>query len=161
MGQLTPHTLPPELVQLILDALPRADLPSARLVNKTFASVAALRLFQKIPLWISIRSLESLNDLSTNPHLRGYVEEIVFSPLWINDLYRSSPFAKVRAALEYELDSLNTVALRLGKYRAAYRAFNEAQRYLSEGRFQLKSFYFEPHRNADGIIQTTQRHADY
>lgn len=133
MGRPTLHTLPPELVQVIFEALPRADLPSARLVNKTFASVAAPRLFQKIPLWISIRSLESFIELATSPHLRGYVEEIVFSPLSIKDLQESKHFAKVRLALEHETDSLNTVALRLGKYRAAYRAYNKAREYLFEG----------------------------
>ena len=82
---------------------------------------------------MSIRSLESLNNLATNLGLRGYVEEIVFSPLWLYDLNESKHFAKVQASLEHETDSLNAVALRLGKYRAAFRAYTEAQRYLSEG----------------------------
>ena len=139
MGRPTLENVPLEIWREILDFLPRADLPAVRLVKSQFAADAAPRLFQKIPLWISIKSLESLTHLSYHPSLRGYVEEIVFSPLQVTRHEdESTYFATVKAALVARSDSMSLFSLQYGKHSSAYRSYIEAQRYLAEG----KSFLF-------------------
>ena len=140
MAQSALSRFPTEIVKAILDNLPRADLPAARFVNKRFSCAAAPRLFSIIPLWISLKSLENLTDLSIHFHLPNYVEEIVFSPLRIIDHENKSEyFMKVERALNYESNSMNSVALQLGRHRSAYHALIEAQRYLAEGKIYLRS----------------------
>lgn len=135
MGQSTLNNAPPEIGKEILSYLPRADLPATRLVNKQLASLAAPRLFQKIPLWLSIKSLESLTHLSYHSSLRGYVEEIVFSPLRLIEHKDQSKYLQtVKTVVEVGSDSMSSVALQYGKQQSAYYSFIEAQRYLAEGR---------------------------
>ena len=124
---------PPELVKQIVDYLPRSDLPATRFLNKQFDYAANPRLFRTIPVWISVKSLENLAHLSHHP-FRGYVTEIVFSPLRLRDHKKDSKhLSKVKSLLEHETDSMSQVALRFARYQSAYRAFIEAQRYLAEG----------------------------
>ena len=114
--------------------LPRPDLPAARFLNKQLKAIAAPRLFDTIPLWISLKSLESLTSLSKHPEPSSYVEKIVFSPLRLKDHKQDSKYlSKVRTVLGYDTNSLDSVALQYCRYKAAYRAFIEAQRYLDEG----------------------------
>ena len=134
MGQSALNRFPPELVKTVVDNLPRADLPAARFLNEQFSSIAAPRLFSSVPLWISINSLQNLADLAAHSHLRGYVQEIVFSPLRLIDYKDENKYlSRVKTCLEYGCDSVTSTALHYGRHRSAYRAFIDAQRYLSEG----------------------------
>jgi len=52
--------LPNEIMSLIVEHLPKDDLSQARHVGNVFAAVAAPRLFETIPLWLGLRSLQAL-----------------------------------------------------------------------------------------------------
>ena len=73
--------LPQEVLQLIVEDLPRDDLISVRIVNKALASAAAPTLFRSIPLWLGISGLEGINGISEHSTLSQYVKEIVCSPV--------------------------------------------------------------------------------
>ena len=67
--------LPAETLNKIIDEvavyddyLSRADLRSLRLSCRRLAILAASRLFETIPLWISIHSLENLAAISEHPY---------------------------------------------------------------------------------------------
>lgn len=142
MGQSTLDNVPPEIKKEILDHLPRADLPAARLVNKDFACIAAPRLFEKIPLWISIKSLESLTNLAHHPTLRGHVKEIVFSPLGliVPKYHTTGAYLQyVKFAFGDVSDPESSAALGYGRHSLAYHAFVEAQRYLMNCKPSLRS----------------------
>lgn len=47
-------------MSLIVEHLPKDDLSQARHVGNVFAAVAAPRLFETIPLWLGLRSLQAL-----------------------------------------------------------------------------------------------------
>ena len=128
------HSIPTEIVKSIVDYLPRADLPATRFISKEFNSVASPCLFQIVPLWLSIKNLDNLTTLSHHP-FRIYVEEIIFSPLRVQEYGKeeSQVLMEVKSYLEFESDSMSQIALRYGKYRSAYRAFADAQQYLAEG----------------------------
>ncbi|KAG6994057.1 hypothetical protein G7Y79_00047g082830 [Physcia stellaris] len=136
---MTPARLPPELVKTILNDLSREDLFSARFLCKGFAAVAAERLFAAIPLWINLKSLNAITGLSQSPHLRGYVQHIVFSTLrFFEHEDEAAYLARVKHELELRTDSLNTTALEYGKHMAAYHASLKAQQYLAEENRDLK-----------------------
>lgn len=74
------ENLPPELLAKVIQELPRCDLPSLRLINRTFAAAAEPFVFHTIPLWIESKSLETLTSISEHPRLSQYVKTIAFSP---------------------------------------------------------------------------------
>ena len=51
---------PQELLRLIVEDVDYESLESLRLVNKAFAVVGAPFLFETIPVWIGLKSLERL-----------------------------------------------------------------------------------------------------
>ena len=134
------HGIPTEIVKSIVDYLPRADLPATRFISKEFNVVASPCLFQIVPLWLSIKSLDNLTTLSRHP-FRMYVEEMTFSPLRVLEYVDESKILlEVKSLLEHESDSMSQTALRYEKYRSAYQAFINAQRYLAEGALCFLSY---------------------
>ena len=130
---------PQELLRFIVEDVPYESLEPLRLVNKAFAAAAAPFLFEVIPLWISVRSLERLTAISEHPQLSQYPKQIIFSPLRFIDyesdaLYR----AKVKDWLEYQPASLSILSLTLAKHMSAYRSYIEAQRFLSSKALDVK-----------------------
>ena len=131
--------LPRELLRELLQYLPRTDLPSVRLLNRTLAAEAEPYLFHSIPLWIELKSLEALTGVSEHPRLSRYVKEITFSPLrFIEHEDRSLYQAGVRDSLEYESASLSSHILRLGHHMAAYDSFRAGQHYLAANSSDVK-----------------------
>lgn len=50
-------------------------------MNKALAAAAAPFLFEVIPVWIGVRSLERLTTISEHPQLSQYPKQIIFSPI--------------------------------------------------------------------------------
>ena len=130
---------PQELLRFIVEDVPYESLEPLRLVNRAFAAAAAPFLFEVIPLWISVRSLERLTAISEHPQLSQYPKQIIFSPLRFIDyeshaLYR----AKVKDWLEYQPASLSILSLTLAKHMSAYCSYIEAQRFLSSKALDVK-----------------------
>ena len=88
-----------------------------------------------------MKSLTAITELSQCPHLRGYVQHIVFSTLRFFERKHKDDevyLARVKHELELRTDSLNTTALEYGKHMAAYHGSLKAQRYLAEENRDLK-----------------------
>ena len=131
--------LPREVLREVLQYLPRSDLPSVRLLNRTLAAEAEPYLFHTIPLWIELKSLEALTGISEHPRLSQYVKEVVFSPLrFLEHKDRSLYQAGVCDALEYQSASLSSHILRLGQHMAAYDSYRAGQRYLAANSSDVK-----------------------
>ena len=142
--------LPLELLQQVLQYLPRSDLPSVRLVTRTLAAAAEPLLFHTIPLWIELQSVEALTGISEHPRLSQHVKEIVFSPLrFIEHEDRSLYQAEVRNALEHEFIPLSShtlylehlpapYQLQLEHHMAAYDHFRAGQCHLAANSSDVK-----------------------
>ena len=72
--------LPQELTQKIIqhvakhdDYLSHQDLRNLRLVNKSFSYFATPPLFQTVPFWFGLSSLEHLTLISEHPQMYGVV----------------------------------------------------------------------------------------
>ena len=131
--------LPSELLAKVLQTLPRYDLPSVRLINRTFAAEAALFLFNTIPLWIELKSLEALTSISEHPRLSKYVKTIAFSPLRFIELGdRIKNEGQVRDTLDCWPDSPGSHILHLEHQIAAYNSYIVGQRYLASGSLNVK-----------------------
>ena len=142
--------LPLELLQQVLQYLPRSDLPSVRLSTRILGAAAEPFLFHTIPLWIERQSLEALIGISEHPRLSQCVKEIVFSPLrFIEHKDRSLYQAEVREALEHQSASLSSQLLYLEHYlsspnlqlehhMAAYDSFRAGQSYLAANSLDVK-----------------------
>lgn len=68
--------LPQEITEKIIDNvakyedyLSRQDLRNLRLVNKNFSHFATPPLFQTVPFWLGLRSLEHLTLISEHPQM--------------------------------------------------------------------------------------------
>lgn len=123
---------PRELLYDIVSTLPRQDLLRVRLVSKPLATAAAPSLFQMIPVWLGVKSLERLKAISEHPQLSQYVKEIVFSPLRFIDhgspdqyLDQTRNLASQRSSWE------DSQVLTSAEHVAAYRSYIRAQRRLS------------------------------
>ena len=142
--------LPLELLQQVLQYLPRSDLPSVRLSTRTLVAAAEPFLYHTIPLWIERQSLEALIGISEHPRLSQCVKEIVFSPLrFIEHEDRSLYQAEMRDALEHRSASLSSQILHLEHYlsspklqlehhMAAYDCFRAGQSYLAANSLDVK-----------------------
>ncbi len=74
----TMERLPQELLRLLLENVKSSrDLQAIRLVNKALAAAANPFLFRTIPVWLSLRSLQSLTFVSEHSELASYVHTIV------------------------------------------------------------------------------------
>ena len=120
-SHLSSH-LPIEILNVILDQIPRHDLLQARYISKAFAIAASPRLFETIPLWLSQYSLQALTGLSQHPQLRLYVKEIVFSPLSFIDAEHEDVYL---SSLEYARHFSM-----FKQFESAYRLYRESQRQL-------------------------------
>lgn len=138
----TKAPLPNEIISLIVEHLPRDDLSQARHVGKVFAAIAAPRLFETIPLWLGLRSLQALTQLSHHHQLRHCVKAIVFSPLRFVDHDRKDEdedegegevtyLSRTRSRIRLSTDSSSLSELLFLKHRSAYHAFIEDQRNLT------------------------------
>lgn len=142
--------LPQELLRLIVADVAYKSLEPLRLVNKALAAAAAPFLFEVIPLWIGVRSLERLTAISEHPQLSQYPKHIIFSPVRFIDYESDSLYKdKVQDWLEYLPASLSMHALTLAKHMSAYRSYIEAQRLLSskalDGKILSRAFSQLPH----------------
>lgn len=125
---------PAEMIEAIVEDVPKADLPSVRFLGRKFSEIAAPKLFSAIPLWTSIKSLKNLTNLASHTQLREYVKEIVFSPLrFIEQEDGSAYFAGIKEALEYEYESASITSLRYGQHQTSYHGYIKAQKYLEKG----------------------------
>lgn len=123
---------PQELVRLVVEEVGYECLEPLRLVNKAFAAAAAPFLFEVIPVWIGVRSLERLTAISEHSQLCQYPKRIVSSPIRFIDYKDGNLYKKkVKKWLEYQPASLSVHALTLAKHMSAYRSYIEAQRALS------------------------------
>ena len=133
------------------DYLSRQDLRNLRLVNKHFYHFATPVLFQAVPFWLGLSSLEHLTLISEHPQMYGvlpfyapysdylprhssqYVTKLVFSPLRFVKFKDPFPYqSSVRNRLERDTFSHNVFSLSFGKHIAAYKSYVEAQDYLSK-----------------------------
>lgn len=133
------------------DYLSRQDLRNLRLVNKHFYHFATPVLFQTVPFWLGLNSLEHLTLISEHPQMYGvlpfyipysdylprsssqYVTKLVFSPLRFVKF--KDPFSyqsSVRNRLKQDTFSHNIFSLSFGKHVTAYKSYVEAQDYLSK-----------------------------
>lgn len=123
---------PRELLYDIVKTLPRQDLCSVRLVSKIFATAAATRLFQTIPIWLGLKSLEQFKAISEHPQLSQYVKEIVFSPLRFIDHGSGAQYLdRIRNLTRYWSSREDLQVLTSAGHIAAYESYIEAQRRLS------------------------------
>lgn len=123
---------PQELIREIVEYVDYESLEPLRLVNKAFAAAAAPFLFEVIPLWIGVRSLERLTAISEHPQLSQYPKQIIFSPMRFIEYEADAHYRdNVKDWLEYQLASLSMHTLTMAKHMSAYRSYIEAQRVLS------------------------------
>lgn len=126
------NRLPPELLCLIVTYVDHTDLAPLRRVNKAFAAAAASHLFEVIPLWISIRSLERLIHISEDRQLSKYPRQIIFSPTrFIDHGVNTYYLDTVKYWLEHKPISLNSHTLTIYKHSLGYGNYIEGQRLLS------------------------------
>lgn len=126
---------PRELLDEIVSPLPRQDLFRIRLVSKTFAIAAAPSLFQTIPVWLGLKSLEQFKAISEHSQLSQYVKEIVFSPLRFIDHGSANQYLdQVRSLASHESSWDHIQIMTSAGHIAAYESYVEAQRrLLSQG----------------------------
>ncbi|CAF9908126.1 hypothetical protein IMSHALPRED_006586 [Imshaugia aleurites] len=121
---------PRELLHDIVSALPRQDLLRVRLVSRILATAAASCLYQTIPIWLGLKSLERFKAISEHPQLSQYVREIVFSPLRFIDYGTANQYLDHTRNLTNHR-SADFQALTSARYIAAYESYIKAQRHLS------------------------------
>ena len=70
--------LPQEITETVIyhvakydDYLSHQDLRNPRLVNKSFSFFATPPLFQTVPFWLGLKSLEHLTLISDHPQMYG------------------------------------------------------------------------------------------
>ena len=123
---------PRELLYGIMSTLPRQDLFRVRLVSKTLAAAGASCLFQTIPVWLGLKSLEQFKTIAEHPQLSQYVKEIVFSPLRFIDYGSVEQYLdQVRNLASHRCSSEDIQVLTSARYIAAYESYIKAQRRLS------------------------------
>ena len=131
--------LPPELLRCIVNHVDHTDLGPLRLVNRDFAAAGAPRLFEVVPLWISVRSLERLTHISEHPQLSLYPKQIIFSPTRVINYGDAEPYRdKVEDWLQYQPSSLSKYQLAMSKHMTAYAAYIEGQLFLSTDGLDVK-----------------------
>ena len=122
---------PPELLYDIVSVLPRQDLFVVRLVSKTLATAAASPLFQTIPVWLGLKSLEQFKAISEHPQLSKYVKEIVFSPLRFIDHGTVDQYLdQTRNLASHQTSQDELQALTSASHQAAYKSYIREQRRL-------------------------------
>ena len=124
--------LPRELLYHIISTVPRQDLFCVRLVSKIFAAAAASSLFQTIPVWLGLKSLEQFKAISEHPRLSQHVKEIVFSPLRFIDYGSSEQYLEqMRSLVNHRFSWEDFQALTSAGNITAYERYIKAQRHLS------------------------------
>lgn len=123
---------PQELLHDIVSTLPRQDLFCVRLVSKTLATAAASSLFQTIPMWLGLKSLERFKAISEHAVLSQFVKEVVFSPLRFIDHGSADQYLDQTAKLASHGSSRGDFQiLTSAKHITAYKSYIKAQRRLS------------------------------
>ena len=123
---------PRELLDGIVSSLPRQDLFRVRLVSKTFATAAASSLFQTVPVWLGLKSLEQFKAVSEHPQLCLYVKEIVFSPLRFIDYGSVEQYLdQARNLANHRSSCEDSQILTSAGHIAAYERYIKEQRRLS------------------------------
>ena len=123
---------PRELLDDIVSTLPRQDLLRVRLVSKTFATAAASSLFQTVPVWLGLKSLERFKAVSEHPQLSLYVKEIVFSPLRFIDYGSVEQYLdQARDLANHRSSCEDSQILTSAGHIAAYERYIKEQRRLS------------------------------
>lgn len=123
---------PRELLHDIVSTLPRQDLFRVRLVSKLLATAAASSLYQTIPVWLGLKSLERFKAISEHPQLSRCVKEIVFSPLRFIDHGNLDQYLDQTRNLVSQRSSWEDLqVLTSARHIAAYESYIEAQRRLS------------------------------
>lgn len=123
---------PRELLHDIVNTLPRQDLFRVRLVSKTLATAAASSLFQTIPMWLGLKSLERFKAISEHPQLSQYVKEVVFSPLRFIDYGSADQYLdQVRNLASHGSSWEDFQVLLSAGHIAAYESYIKTQRHLS------------------------------
>ena len=123
---------PRELLDDIVSTLPRQDLFRVRLVSKTFATAAASPLFQTVPVWLGLKSLERFKAVSEHPQLSLYVKEIVFSPLRFIDYGSVEQYLdQARNLASHRSSCEDSQILTSAGHIAAYERYIEEQRRLA------------------------------
>ena len=123
---------PRELLDYIVSTLPRQDLFRVRLVSKTLSTAAASSLFQTVPVWLGLKSLERFKAVSEHPQLSLYVKEIVFSPLRFIDYGSVEQYLdQARNLASHRSSCEDSQILTSAGHIAAYERYIEEQRRLS------------------------------
>lgn len=114
-------------------------MQALRLVNKQLAAAAAPYLFDTVPVWFSVRSLQRLTWLSEHPQLCHYVRAIAISPLrFIDDSDVDAHETSIRDWFEYRHGSISSHELSVARYIAAYKRYIAAQRSLQKKSLDVK-----------------------
>ena len=122
-----------ETLQSVVHNVDRQDLFSVRFVNKALASAAAPRLFEVIPLWLGVDSLDRLTCLSEHQTLSTYVNEIYCSPIHFLKSTEADNYAhRYREWLDYHDMSISKSLLVSAKHLSAYKSYMEGQRLLAK-----------------------------
>lgn len=123
---------PREILLDIMKTLPRQDLFRVRLVSKTLAAAAASSLFEKIPVWLGLKSLERFKAISEHSQLSQYTKEIVFSPLRFIDYGNADQYLdQTRNLASHRSSWEDFQVLTSAGHIAAYKSYIEKQRDLS------------------------------
>jgi hypothetical protein len=98
-----PH-IPPEVLRIIAQHIPRSDLPNYRLVNKTFAAIGTETLFQAILFHCRSRSLARLDAIKKAENLSKYCHTLVWDANYWNisdvrDLHQWTRYFEAKACL--------------------------------------------------------------
>ena len=123
--------MPQELLELVVQDLPKNDLMATRQVNKPLSCVSTPLFFHTVPLWIGKTSLERLTQISKTPHLAACVKTIVFSPLqfrvWEDNTAHTS---QVCALMRHESPSETITLAKATAYMSTYQKYLEDQSHL-------------------------------
>ncbi|KAG8530227.1 uncharacterized protein KY384_004727 [Bacidia gigantensis] len=99
--------IPNEVLEQIIDDLAPfedpgtlTDLKAVRLANKRLCHTATPHLFRAVPLWMSIRNITKLKQISEHPQIRHFVKEIRFSPISFGSAEKGYGY---RHTIEYDL----------------------------------------------------------
>lgn len=80
------NRLPPEILHAICELLPRADVPSIRLVNKKLSLIGLYYLISRVSFFLSKESLQRLHDISIHPILCQQVRTLHYQANVLKDI---------------------------------------------------------------------------
>ncbi|KAG8528592.1 uncharacterized protein KY384_006279 [Bacidia gigantensis] len=132
--------LPEEILIGVIDLLEHSIYPEhkvgllgLRQTSKKFARLAAPAVFKAVPVWIGVKSLQRLHDLSHNERVAQHVQKLRFSTLQIQEPVPNHPDLDIpEEELCLDTTSQGSHLMRVANYEAKYAQYYKGQSVLYE-----------------------------